>query len=1038
LAELSLKIGAYPEVAAVRTDELAFGEYRLDRANALLWRGQARVTLAPKPFEVLCCLIGRPGELVTKEELLDAVWSDLHVSESSLAVAMNALRAALGDDRQSPNYIETVTRRGYRFIASVTAAGTSALEQPVAEKTSDDVVDRRRQWRVGRAAPLETLEMALQLARAGQRQVVFVTGEAGIGKTTLIQMALERIERQGLGVLHCGCNELFGTHEAFLPLIEGLNERCRGAEGASLLASIREHAPTWLAQMPAFLGEGDRAAFQQEVFGATRERMLREFADLMESLAAKRPWVIVLEDLHWSDFATVDVLSRLARREWKAAVFILATYRPMEVAVGGHPVRAVHQDLQIHGHCTELALDRLTRGDVERYLALRFNSADVANELVERIFARTGGQPLFVTSLVDHLVAQGALVENDGQWRMGREEAASHDSMPHDLEDMITRQIDHLTADERSLLEVASAAGAEFSALQVAGALDRAVLDVEEICEELARAGRIVVAAGLAEWPSGEVSGRYAFQHALYQEILYQRLAPARRVNTHARLGASLERGYGPQAQEVASVLARHFELGRDFPKAMRYLAVAAEGSARRFSTREAANYLTRALELVPHLPAEIQVPTRLKLLLQRAWAWRASGDFMSSLRDLGAIVAHAAESGMVREEVNALVDLSRFCLYVDRRQSLPLAEQALVKSRAIDDAAFGALVQGNVANLKLMLRGWSREDADFSVHASELITASQDLSMRLRRCSMEMVTEFLRSNYWACCDATQRGKELARVVGDVYLFVLYETVEAFALLYVGEWGRMQQNVRSALAIAERNANPQATALCRLTIGWLHAAAQDYESAARHAEEALNPIAEANPFTFFVGRNLLARAYLGLGNLPVARPHLDAMERRIAGGTPMESLVVPQYLLNCCDYWIATGDLDRAQEAASRFHEVTNAAPDRPFLALSHDAMARIAQLKGDVATARHHLSKAVSIVRRARLPYAAWRIYASVAESYARAGQPRKAGNWQGHANSVVRSLASSLGSDDPLRAAPLFTRSEIAGGGGLSGALA
>jgi hypothetical protein len=92
----------------VRTGELAFGWFRLDRANALLWRGQDRVVLAPKPFELLCCLVERPGELVTKDELLDTVWSDLHVSESSLTVAMNALRSALGDDRLAPNYIETV------------------------------------------------------------------------------------------------------------------------------------------------------------------------------------------------------------------------------------------------------------------------------------------------------------------------------------------------------------------------------------------------------------------------------------------------------------------------------------------------------------------------------------------------------------------------------------------------------------------------------------------------------------------------------------------------------------------------------------------------------------------------------------------------------------------------------------------------------------------------------------------------------------------------------------------------------------------
>jgi DNA-binding winged helix-turn-helix (wHTH) protein/tetratricopeptide (TPR) repeat protein len=1016
----------------VRTDALAFGEFRLDRANALLWRGQERVALAPKPFEVLCCLVVRPGELVTKEELLDAVWSDLHVSESSLAVAMNALRAALGDDRLSPNYIETVTRRGYRFIASVTN------DEPVVPERREEAdvpaaeqgVERRRQWRVGRAAALDTLDQALQIARTGQRQTVFITGEAGIGKTTLLQMALDRIDRQGLGVLHCGCNELFGTHEAFLPLIEALTECCRRADGAALLASIREHAPTWLAQMPGLLGEVDRAAFQHEVFGATRERMLREFTDLMDHLAVRRPWVIVLEDLHWSDFATVDVLSRLARRDRKAAILVLATYRPMEVAVGGHPVRAVHQDLRIHGHACELALDRLSDVDVENYLSLRFNSADFARELVERIFARTGGQPLFVTSLIDHLVAQRALVESETGWQLVREDAASHDSMPRDLEGMITEQIDHLTAEERNVLEIASAAGAEFSALHIAGVLDAPVLEVEQTCEDLARSGRVISVAGLTEWPNGEVSGRYAFQHALYQETLYRRLAPARRTKTHASLGMALEQGYGPQAPEIAAVLARHFELGRDFPKAMHYLGMAAEGSARRFNTREAAQYLSRALDLVPHLPPEFRVATRLKLLLQRAWAWRASGDFLNSLQDLGAVVTHAAENGLLREEVNALVDLSRFCLYVDRRQSLPFAEQALAKSHAIDDAAFGALVQGNVANLKLMLRGWDRENAELSEQASGLITGAQDLSMRLRRCSMEMVLEFLRSNYPACCDATTRGKELARMVGDVYLFVLYEVVETFALIYQGEWGRAHGSIVAALAIAERNANPQAVALCNLAIGWLYSEAEEYGSAARRGEEALGPMIEANPFTFFVGRNLLARAHVRMGNLPVARQHLDAMERRMEiDRVPMESLVVPHYLLTCCDYWIAVGDLERAQSSASRFHEVTSAAPDRPFLALCHELMARIAMLSKDTRAARDHLAAAISIVRHARLPQAAWRVYRSAAVLCEDHGDEQGAVRWKARSIRVIASLAESLNPGDALRSASFFELVQDAG---------
>jgi len=1010
-------------LAAVKTGELAFGQFRLDRANALLWRGHDRVVLPPKPFEVLCCLVERAGELVTKDDLLNAVWSDLHVSESSLSVAMNALRSALGDDRLAPHYIETVMRRGYRFIAPVTGVRSSSVAQTLEEDASAPALmaHSRQRWRVGRVAPLGILESVLQQVLAGNRQVVFVTGEAGIGKTTFVDMAMERIWRGGGGVLRCGCNELFGTHEAFLPLIEALQELCRGADGPFLLKALRDHAPTWLAQMPGFLRVEDRAAFQHEIFGATRERMLREFSDLMEGLCVERPWVIILEDLHWSDYATVDVLSRVARRDRKAAILVLATYRPMDVAIAGHPIRTVHQDLQIHGRCAELPLDRLTLPEVERYLALRFASAEWVEALVDQVFGRTGGQPLFVVSLVDHLITQGAIIDADGQWQLKAEEAISHDDMPRDLREMISRQIDRLTVDVQRLLETASAAGAEFSALVTAGALDRSILEVEQVCEELVRTGQVLVQSGVAEWPNGVVSGRYTFRHALYQEVLYQRLAPGRRVHTHRRIGESLEHGYSARAPEVASMLARHFELGNDFSKAVRYLGLAAESSAQRFSSREAAEYLTRALGLVAHLPADAQSAARLKLLHQRAWAWRGGGDLARSLEDLTEMVAYAVETGNLRAEVSGLVDLSRFCLYVDRRQCLGFAEQALARSRGIDDAAFGALVRGNVANLNLMLRGWREEDADFCRQAVKLIAESQDVSMLMRRCSVESVLEFLSADYRRCCETTRQGRELARLIGDVYLFVIFNTIEAFALLYLGEWNEVRQHVAVALAMTVRNVNPQAAALCRLTIGWLHAEAQDFEGAAKCGEETLDATVEANPFNFFIGRNLLAKAYIGLGNLPLARAHLDAIELQLEAGIAMESLVTPQYFLNRCEYWLAARDLDQAQQAAAQLHKITATAPDRPFLALSHSLMAKVAMAAGNSQEARVQLSQAIAIVRDAHLPLAAWRVYAAAANFYDSIGEVEKAVDFRFRSEQVASSLANSLDQNDPLRSAML-----------------
>ena len=119
------------------------------------------------------------------------------------------------------------------------------------------------------------------------------------------------------------------------------------------------------------------------------------------------------------------------------------------------------------------------------------------------------------------------------------------------------------------------------------------------------------------------------------------------------------------------------------------------------------------------------------------------------------------------------------------------------------------------------------------AAEAARLIAKSQDFSARMRRCSMEMVLEFLSSNYTACCNATGRGMALTRMVGDVYLFVIYITVEAFARLYLGEWGHVREMAASALAISERNVNVQASVLCRLTIAWLHVEAQEFENGAK-------------------------------------------------------------------------------------------------------------------------------------------------------------------------------------------------------------
>src|SRR6266487_244977 len=170
---------------------IIFDPFSLDLANECLWRGSQEIKLRPKAFAVLNHLLGRSGQLVTKEELLNAVWPETFVGDAVLKVTIRQLREALDDDPKLPRFIETAHRRGYRFIGQL--AGSRQVLGKDREIRSDNIVSISRlraaespQGVVGREEALSRMQSWFAKTLEGQRQIVFVTGEAGIGKTALV------------------------------------------------------------------------------------------------------------------------------------------------------------------------------------------------------------------------------------------------------------------------------------------------------------------------------------------------------------------------------------------------------------------------------------------------------------------------------------------------------------------------------------------------------------------------------------------------------------------------------------------------------------------------------------------------------------------------------------------------------------------------------------------------------------------------------------------------------------------------------------
>ena len=296
----------------MQTNYLEFHPFRLDKTNAILWCDDQVVRLRPKSFAMLCYLAERSGTLVTKDELLDEVWQHRCVGEAVLKVCINELRRTLGDSASAPSYLLTVPRRGYRFIAPVTKSPQETEDAVSAIFPKNQLPDTAAYW-IDRGSPQTRLLAIWQKSMKGSRQVVFVTGESGIGKTTQIEMFLSAVSSQNPGVLRMRCVERFGQGEALLPMIEAIEKRCGARGGRKLVELLYRHAPVWLAQLPSVLQPEERAALQREIFGASRERMVREGCELLETLS-KAPLILVLEDLHWADSASLDLLRFIGRR----------------------------------------------------------------------------------------------------------------------------------------------------------------------------------------------------------------------------------------------------------------------------------------------------------------------------------------------------------------------------------------------------------------------------------------------------------------------------------------------------------------------------------------------------------------------------------------------------------------------------------------------------------------------------------------------------------------------------------------------------
>jgi predicted ATPase/DNA-binding winged helix-turn-helix (wHTH) protein len=933
--------------AAAEAYEL--GAFQIHCSERVLWHGARRLHLTGKPFELLVLLVQNAGHTLDKRALLNALWPDVAVDENNIAVAVRTVRRVLQEREPGSVFIETVPRRGYRWVQPARAipaplvVGTRSGVPTVS--LAGSAVGPPDEPFVGREPELQALETRWAGARSGAGGSVFISGELGMGKSALVRRfeALARASTPELLVLRGQSEQLLGSAEPYLPWLDALRAALSGPARNVWLQALQQHAPAWCTYLPTIFEPlarplehaGNAPAWQRPSLGP------RELVEALHSVAQACPLLVVLEDLHWADASSVDVLRLLATRVNLQRALILVTYRPVEVAMypeaaasapradlalanlprAPHPLAVLLSDLEGRQRRDELRLEGLEEQHLQQYLEERFGAQPNTIALSHALWQQTEGLPLFATRLVQSLVDRARLRPNSGGGWSLEPFSGEPDPGIGSLRAVIRGHFERLSPADRHTLDVASVEGPEFGVALVARLLRQDPVAVDERLERLANVHRLVERAGEEPLQGGAFDARYRFSHVLFQNFLYRELARYQRVRLHRRAARLLLARQLPARRADAESrwparLALHFERGRDFRRAVRFFIAAGDAAERAHAKLEALACYARAGALLDELPPDERRGFEVLLHHGQGWASVGLARFGAAEHHFGELTRLAVEIEGVAERLDG-ASRERTLRYFQRPWSDPVMERpARIFPRA-ECREFGVELRAEALRCQCFVAHATGRTEALAERARELLQHSEVHPSLPRR------AEALG---WLGAHALAEGQfsDASRVLK-----------EALAL------ARSCEHERGlCLALRQR----AALHLMQAEFGLAHAAYQEFllrVPDARSAADALLGLAEAH-----AKRAQLQAAF-------AAYRRSEQLMQRVWAGFP----AVHAWLLS------ELGQHDEARDCAAAALSSLEGLDDRPLLARLHADLAHAACRCGDPVLARHHLERAEGLI---------------------------------------------------------------------------
>jgi DNA-binding winged helix-turn-helix (wHTH) protein/tetratricopeptide (TPR) repeat protein len=1003
-----------------------FPPFRLDPINQCLLRldtdgNEQRIELKPKTFDVLRYLVDNPGRLITHDELLEEVWPDAEVQQEVLKSHVLAIRKALGDTAEQPLYILTLRKRGYQFIAPV---------------RFDEVSGKHTRVRLGkfvdRARPLSELREALRLARSGGPQLVFVTGEPGIGKTELVERFLEEIGSDEATSVTIGrCIEGYGGIEPHYPVLEALASLTRQRNGDAVVQALKEIAPTWALQLPGLLSGQTRVYLQQQIAASSRDRMVREFCQLIDKLGCRRTLVLVLEDLHWSDYSTVDLLSAFARRSSSARVMVIATYRLEDAAADDHPVRSLSRELLAHKIGTRLSLPPLRPAAVTEFVASTVTGAG-AQQLAQLITEQAGGNPLLMIATLENFIERGLIASGVDGFRLCVPVAELNVEISSDLSQVLESRISQLDEREQSALTAASVVGVAFDAATAAPDCGMTAIEFEEVCETLIRNDKCISRAQLQRYPDGTVVREYTFKHVLYRRALYERQGPIRLAHSHRAICETLARLYPAEArQEIALQLLEHLAGCGEWQKALECLRDGLIIVRTRFGYRDGIALFKLGAELARHLPQAERAAIELEMLEGKAGIYTAIRDSQAfaSYEELAAL---ARARGLVDVLARALIGMTYTTGWRDNAQCRALLQEALQTSEAQSNPVMRARTELSAYMGLLFLDGWDDDYAARCASALQVLKSGPDKLdaawALVEHSQLDMVASRYRAAYRAVRDDFRTLIDTEVIRPGMNAARMYYTaclVAPWALFFLGELGPAFKELEASIPVMRSNGNDYSARILQLVRGWFRAYVRDYEGAhddclAAAADDASDvvPLPALDTHEYRMYLVVRGAAEAGLGNFERAHELFEERDR-LAAEAPVSLdwywRLIAEY--ETVNLWLAAADPARAEAHARLLLKLTLQTSERTFQALAWNALAEAEIMHGKPDAALESTERALAVSNEYETHLATWRVHATAARAHRMLGRVVEAASSRELSARASDRLLSTFPESHPLR---------------------